>query len=143
MAKLQNMLKVTPELFEELSKLRTARLDDRGHEVLNPKPTVKNVSVRPPSLQEQIQRCLRVELSRQAMDQGAESFDEANDFDVPDDMSDPDSGYILMEDEVPIQESPFSLATSPAGESSHAGQTPVSETTENTEESAENEHTRA
>lgn len=48
---------------------------------------------RPPTLAEQVQRLVRGALSRQAEDAGFENFDEANDFDVPDDPVDPTTPF--------------------------------------------------
>lgn len=95
-------LKMTKDLYDELSKMVHSKHDEKGREIPNPKPKIMNVSVRPPSLQEQIQRLLRVELSRQVQDQGAETFDEANDLDVPEEDPMPLSGYEVLEDEYPI-----------------------------------------
>lgn len=52
-----------------------------------PDPTPVEVPLhfrRPPTLQEQIKAMVRGELSRHAADQGMESFEEADDFDVGD-----------------------------------------------------------
>jgi len=47
----------------------------------------------PESLTAQIQRMVRLELSRQAGDEGYETFEESDDFDVDDDESMPESPY--------------------------------------------------
>lgn len=60
-------------------------LDKFGHEVLDTTPVARAVSIaRPPSIQEQIRRYVQTELSRQAVEAGEESFEEADDFDVGD-----------------------------------------------------------
>lgn len=52
---------------------------------------------RPLSLAEQIKRMVRTELSRQAVDGGMESFEEADDFDIPDEEGDFVSPYEVVE----------------------------------------------
>lgn len=101
----KNKLKVTPDLFNELKELATSYIDDNYHEVPNPRPEEIIVSKRPPSLQEQIQRLVRTELSNQVASQGAETWEEANDFDIPEEI-DPISGYEIndMIEEEPIPE---------------------------------------
>lgn len=49
---------------------------------------------RPPSLQEQVRNLVRGEMSRLAAEEGNETFEEADDFDVGDDY-DPESPYEL------------------------------------------------
>lgn len=48
---------------------------------------------RPPTLAEQVQRLVRGALSEAASSKGLESFDEAQDFDVPDDPVDPSTPF--------------------------------------------------
>lgn len=61
-------------------------LNERGHEVPDDTPVAMPVGFRKPeSLQDQIRRLVRNELSARAMDQGLETFEEADDFDVEDD----------------------------------------------------------
>lgn len=65
------------------------RLNEKGQEVPDPTPVGLPLGYQhPPSLEERIQRMIAVTLSRQAAHAGAESFEEANDFDVgdPDDL---------------------------------------------------------
>lgn len=99
----KNKLKIDQKLYSEFAKLTRSMLDEKGHEVPNPKPTDLDVGLRPPSLQEQIQRLVRTELSKQVQDQGAETFEEANDLDVPED-DDPISPYVIhdMQEEEPL-----------------------------------------
>lgn len=101
----RNKLKVTPDLFNELKELASSYIDENYHEVPNPRPDEIVVSKRPPSLQQQIQRLVRTELSNQVAQQGAETWEEANDFDIPEEL-DPISGYEIedMIPEEPIQE---------------------------------------
>lgn len=52
---------------------------------------------RPESLQDQIKRLIRVQLSRQALEMGQESFEESDDFDIPDESGDFVSPYEVRE----------------------------------------------
>lgn len=68
-------------------------IDSSGCEKLDPTPASLPVGFhRPPTLQEQIRRLVRSELSDAASKHGAESFEEADDFNVGDDL-DPSSPY--------------------------------------------------
>lgn len=68
-------------------------LNKRGHEVLDSTPVALPVGFkRPLSLNEQIRRLVKNELSNRAAAVGAESFEEADDFDCEDDF-DPKSPY--------------------------------------------------
>lgn len=74
---------------------RAARaLTPNGREDLDQTPVAIPAGFkRPPSLEEQIRRLIQQpEFGKVASgDQDAESFDEANDFDIPDDPADPNS----------------------------------------------------
>lgn len=62
------------------------RFDDRGREI--PDKSVVEVPLkfsRPLSIQEEIKRFVRTEMSRQAQEGGMETFEEAEDFDVDED----------------------------------------------------------
>lgn len=48
---------------------------------------------RPPTLAEQVQRLVRGALSQAAAEKGLETFEEANDFDIPDDPVDPSTPF--------------------------------------------------
>lgn len=97
-----NNIFITPELMKDLTKLTTSYLNEFGEEVNNPKPmAIPSGLKRPPTLQEQIKRVLRTELSRQVSEQGMETFEEAFDFDVDEDPE-PMGKYDVMEDEVPL-----------------------------------------
>lgn len=70
-----------------------AELNERGHEILDPKPMALPVGLnRPPTLNERIKQLIRGEISRRAEAQGEETFEEADDFEVGDDF-DPKSPY--------------------------------------------------
>ncbi|AZL82958.1 hypothetical protein [Apis mellifera associated microvirus 51] len=71
-----------------------SKLDEKGHEVLDSKPVEAPVKWRrPPTIQEMISNAIRSgELARFAEQQGHETPEEADDFDVGDDY-DPSSPY--------------------------------------------------
>lgn len=77
-----------------------ARLDKNGHEILDPRPVEMPVGFhRPETLAEQIQRMVRTEFSEAASNAGFESFEDADDFDVEDEI-DPGSPYEMEFDPV-------------------------------------------
>lgn len=60
--------------------------DKDGREINDPTPVQAPVYWRaPPTIQQQIQRYVRTELSRQAAEAGVETFEEADNFDTGDD----------------------------------------------------------
>lgn len=68
------------------------RLDEFGREVPDPRPLqIPAGFKRPETLAETVQRLVRGQLSRQAQEQGFETFEESEDFDIGDeiDMSTP------------------------------------------------------
>lgn len=79
-------------LLRAFQKLRPPkpkdRLDEFGHETLDPTPIAPPVGFRPaPSLAEQIREMVRSErLAREVIEAGYETFEEADDFDVGDDV---------------------------------------------------------
>jgi hypothetical protein len=74
-----------------------ARYDDYGRELPDPTPvSVPAGFARPIALHEQIKRLIRTEMSRQAVTEEKESFEEADDFDVDED-GDPLSPYEIPE----------------------------------------------
>lgn len=84
-----------------------ARLVD-GREVLDPTPVEVPLHFRrPPTLQEQIKQFVRGEFSRQAADDGFDTFEEADDFEIDEDP-DPISKYRVVEaqEERPLQVAP-------------------------------------
>lgn len=96
------MMKVTQELYDRLCKLKRAELDERGRELVNPLSLeVPSGYKRPESLQEQIKRLIRTDLSYQAALQGHETFEEANDFDCGED-DEPPKTYHEMVAEYPM-----------------------------------------
>lgn len=74
-----------------------SRHDEFGKEHLDPTPvSVPAGWQRPPTMEELIRRHIRQEMSRQAADQGEETFEEADDFEVDEDP-DPLSPYEIPE----------------------------------------------
>lgn len=93
-------MKITQELYDKLKTLSESIHID-GLEFPNPIPVEAPLGIdRPPTLKEQIQRVMKIELGAQAAAQEMETFEESQDFDVDND-SFPGSKYELMEDEVP------------------------------------------
>lgn len=86
-----------------------AKLDEHGREVLDQTPRaipLKHLRSRS-SRDEDIRALIRQELSLRAEEQGHETFEEADDFEVGDDY-DPESPYEMMFDpEVVPQETAF------------------------------------
>lgn len=75
-------------------------LNIQGHEIPDPEPLVLPSGFRrPETLAEQVQRLVRTGLSRMAEEQGMESFEEAEDFDVDED-EDPSTPYETFFDPV-------------------------------------------
>lgn len=109
-------MKISKETYETLSELNTALIDAEGREVLNPRPMFQDVTPKTQSMSERIRETIRLELSLQAQEQGHESFEESQDFDVEDefDMEEKTSEYNLAEEEFPImKEEPISSISDP------------------------------
>jgi len=103
MAKFQ----ISKELLEELLRTGVCILTEDGKEIPDPRPMeISPRMERPLTLQEQIDRVLRQRVSREAANQGHETFEEANDFDVEEIFDSPSfmSNYEIVEDEIPIME---------------------------------------
>lgn len=76
------------------------RLDAQGREILDPTPVAIPAGFKEPmSLEERIQRIIRTEVSRAAENQGMETFEESEDFEV-DDENDPFSPFETFFDPV-------------------------------------------
>lgn len=79
------------------------KFDKRGRELPDATPIAVPLGARKPeSLVEMMRRLIRQDMSLHAADQGRETFDEANDFEVPDE--DPElnpTEFETMADEVP------------------------------------------
>lgn len=75
-----------------------AKYDEFGRELPDPTPlSIPSGFRKPLSIHEQIKRFVREELSQVAEDHKAESFEEADDFDVEDEDPDPLSPYEIPE----------------------------------------------
>lgn len=87
--------------LEELENLEARigfRLDKFGHEVPDPTPlSLPSGFRRPETLQEQVRRLVRTQLSQAAAEQGEETFEESEDFDVDDDF-DPSTPFEVFFD---------------------------------------------
>lgn len=76
------------------------KYDEFGREIPDQTPVEIPIGFkRPLTLQEEIQRAIRGEMSRQAAAEGMESFEEANDFDTEDVLDDPRSNHEIMEED--------------------------------------------
>lgn len=66
----------------------------QGEEILDQTPVSIPIRLnRPPTLNERIKRMMQLELSEYARQQGKESFEDADDFDIPDDEVQINSPY--------------------------------------------------
>lgn len=75
-----------------------AQLNERGHEVLDDTPVaIPMRAIRRPSTLDEIRQYIGI-VNREAEQQGQESFEEADDFDVGDDY-DPHSPWELQQDQ--------------------------------------------
>ncbi len=74
------------------------KLDENGHEIPDPNPVAIPLNFkRPETLAEQIQRMVRTHVSDAAAQGGAETFEEADDFETGDDDDDEPSTPYEME----------------------------------------------
>lgn len=73
----------------------SSEIDDRGNELPDPLPMAPPVGYQPePTLGEMIRRFVQSEQLRAKADaEGFDNWEEANDFDIPDDPLDPDSPW--------------------------------------------------
>lgn len=86
-------------------------LDPYGHELPDPTPLrLPSGFRRPETLQEQVARLVRTQISREAEEAGYETFEEAEDFDVDDDF-DPSSPFETIFDPVLGEVTPHDLKT--------------------------------
>lgn len=82
------------------------QFDEMGREILDPTPVEMPVGMkRPESLQQMIQRLVRAQISQQAQQQGFESFEDANDFDIDEEDDLPLTVYEEMGEEPGYAES--------------------------------------
>jgi len=87
--------KVTNEFLRELIH---CVLDDDGMELHNPVPKLELIgSLKPKSLQEQIQKCMKIEINRRGIRDELESIEESMDFEIDDEDPEPSSEYEYIE----------------------------------------------
>lgn len=88
-------------MARRIDQLEEGRLDSKGHEILDGTPMAVPAGFKKPeNLAETIQRLVRRGLSEAAAAQGFETFEEAEDFDVPDETFDPATPYETFYDPV-------------------------------------------
>lgn len=88
-------------MASKMDLLEQGRLDAKGHEILDPTPVAIPAGFREPErLAETIQRLVRRGISDLAAEQGFETFEEAEDFDVDDDTFDPATPFETFHDPV-------------------------------------------
>ena len=109
--------------MRKLTDIVTAFLTSDGKEVNNPKPTINYTPInKPPTLEEQIQRLMRNELSTVAHDRGMETYEESQDFDVDEDPQEPEP-YPVMENEYINDQHPTQEDQAEKGQDVKASQT--------------------
>lgn len=93
-------MKISDMTNEELCALTVAVLDDRGYEIVNPKPTKVRIPGAKPDLETRIKQILSLEIRRREMKNYLNTPGNENptDFEVEDDPE-PSSMYEVMEDE--------------------------------------------
>lgn len=97
-------MKITKEFMEKLESI-TNSIHVNGKEYCNPIPThIPVEGERPLTLKEQVQRLFKNELSAMAESQEYETFEESQDFEIPDEFEIPLSKYQKMLEEHPIEE---------------------------------------
>lgn len=75
-----------------------AQYDKEGREIPDDTPVEMPLGFKhPPTIQEMIQQAIRVEMSRQAAEQGMESFEESDDFEVGEEFEDNLTPFELKE----------------------------------------------
>lgn len=92
---------------DEFGRPTRARLDDNGHEIPDPVPLAPPIGyLKQPSMMENIRAMIRSEhLRRAAEEMGAETFDEADDLDMPEaDDYEPASPYEQSFEPTPLPE---------------------------------------
>jgi len=99
----RSAIKVTEKLAKELEKLTGALLTDDGQEMFNPIPNKMPGENKDINLISMKRKLLGKELSHQAAMQGYETIEEANDFDIDDDIDKivHNSRHEVMEEDIP------------------------------------------
>lgn len=84
-----------------------AELNEKGHEILDETPVSVPFKIQRRSYFDHVREFIRQEVSRNALETGHETFEEADDFDVGDDY-DPSSPYEMQFDpDLGPQSNPF------------------------------------
>lgn len=95
--------KSRPGIFTRAKRAAQVFLDSDGYEVLDPTPIAPPIGYKKsPSMFDLVRQQIRSEkLAQEAREQGLETFDEADDFDIPDDPVDPNTPFEEMFDPGP------------------------------------------
>lgn len=106
---------LVPPTFDEDGVQASSGIGVDGKEYPDPVPMAPPVGyAAPPNIMDMIRSMVRSEaLKRLADEQGFDNFDEANDFDLPDDPIDPRTPY-ESDFEPPVAERPSTPAVSPS-----------------------------
>lgn len=115
-----NEIMIGPYTKEELEELTVAIINE-GREYGNPKPVRLTGTPKELTLQQQIERLVRVTLAKKAVQEGFESEEEANDFEVDDDP-DPITPYQVLD---MVEEEPQQPVGSGPEPATSAGGSPV------------------
>ena len=111
-----------------INETKHSILSPDGGEIPNPTPVeVPARAYEHQTLQERIQRIMRTTISAEAAEQGNETFEESNDFDIDDsfDTKDVQSKYDLVEEEyVPPSSTPDDPIPEPEKPEPEAPETP-------------------
>lgn len=101
----QPMLEYSDPETGELHKV-SAGLDEFGREIPDPVPVAIPVGMSAnPTLRDLIRKMVAEQLFKQAVHEaGAETFEEADDFDIPDDPLDPSTPYEMEFEGLPIMQ---------------------------------------
>lgn len=105
-------MQISKELYEQLCKLNVAMMKD-GQEYPNPVPLAVNIGLKPEiSLDKRIKMIIENSLSMRAHEQGYDTFDEAQDFEVEGEFDLPlnDTKYQKLIDEKPPKPKPDAVA---------------------------------
>lgn len=103
-----------PDDKKQTSKGVVLSIDEQGLEKLDPTPMEIPLNMRrPETSDERIRRIITHSLSVRAQEMGHESFEEADDFDIPDDPVDPNTPWEKDFDAAAINASERGIVTPP------------------------------
>lgn len=95
-------MKISKDLFDQLQALDVSLLNDKGQEMPNPMPVeIPSGLNKPTTIEDRIAELVKHSLSKQAQQQEYETLDEANNFDLKDELVVELSGFELLEEEIP------------------------------------------